>query len=247
MSILLVACATKKANEKKKTTAPMVELIIGTIPEKVVIYENGRDSLGETPLRIKRPANSSLRIKLVKNGYKASYKNVFLTDKKEQKRIFRMRPKTASLIVTSFPTRGASVILDGRYFGKTPMNEEIPLGKHHIAVLRPFMQAYEKEFEMKVALEKTKIRAQFIPLMRRKVDGKAGYLSVKMPHANGWVTLNKKIIGMAPLERIKIKAGEYRLGIYGLRDSKELYSQKIRINKAKLVDIDLKENDLRPK
>ncbi|GEM_PF-1272675 len=89
--------------------------------------------------------------------------------KVEQKTV---EPASAGLKLESIPP-GAQVFVDGMMKGKTPVQMELPLGKHRVKFTLSGYQNWENEVQVKEGME-TPFRIQLKPVFRKEPEAKKG-------------------------------------------------------------------------
>ncbi len=84
------------------------------------------------------------------------------------------QPKPAELVLDSDPG-GASVSVDGRAIGHTPLRRTLPAGPHRIAATAPGMQRVEREIDLRPGAPTTlSLSLPPVPLRRLRFDAPAG-------------------------------------------------------------------------
>lgn len=166
-ALLCSACAEKKTPPPEKVEA-RVEVTVRSVPPGAAVLLTGRDRLGETPLILRRRPGERVRLHFAKEGYQPAIRNLFVEGKKKQTLRVRLRKETGTLIVDTGLIRGAKVLLDGSYRGRSPLRVELTVGEHLLRVEKPGAIPFEKRVRIEKPGQQLRVPVRVTPLDKNK-------------------------------------------------------------------------------
>ncbi|MCD4741003.1 MAG: PEGA domain-containing protein, partial [Desulfobacteraceae bacterium] len=137
--------------KKKKPPKREGLIIVYSHPENAKIFIQNRE-MGKTPRKFSLPEGSHT-IEIRKKGYKLYKKQVHITPWKtlyvnaglEKKFIQR---QYGEVHISSSP-KGAKIVVDGKYYGRSPMSLRLVPGKHNIKITKRGFQTYKQRIRIK--------------------------------------------------------------------------------------------------
>ena len=118
-------------------------ILVRSTPSGAHVFVDGKDR-GQTPATIRELGEGDHRVRLERDGYAAAERKITISSKQPSPSLSVPLKKTAapaavtvgSLLVESRPA-GASVIVDGRHAGTTPLRlSDVRTGNHAIRIER---------------------------------------------------------------------------------------------------------------
>ncbi|MCP3898617.1 MAG: PEGA domain-containing protein, partial [Desulfobacteraceae bacterium] len=224
-----------KSFKLKKKRPPKREglIIVYSHPENAKIFIQNR-KMGQTPRKFSFP-EGSYTIEIRKKGYQPYKKQVHITPWKtlyvnaglEKKSIQR---KNGDVHISSSP-KGAKIMVDGKYYGRSPMSLGLVPGKHYIKITKRGFQTYEQRIRIK-PFQSHYINAALVRVV--PVKNYNGKINVVSKPLGSKVFINGAYQGKTPLE-FKLPADIYTLEIRhkGYRN----YKQQIKIKPGKRLHI----------
>jgi PEGA domain len=140
---------------KHNQPATAKELIIESEPAGAVVFLDGLQLEGVTPLSVKSPpAETTLTIKVVQSEFQPVERKVKLAQDETRRISIRLVQGEAGLEVESTPW--VKVKLDGHFLGVTPLRrEDLPAGDHEI-------ELYNQSLELSVKENVTLVKGEFV-------------------------------------------------------------------------------------
>lgn len=198
-------------------------------PTGAAVFIGERQRVGRTPMTLTRPAFDRVRIELVKQGYQREHLTALVEPGVVTKVHGRLQRPRGTLVVQSGLIKGARVEVDGKYRGRTPIRVKVSAGlEHRLEVSRDGFLTDKRV----VTVEAGEHKQINVMLPREGTDRRRlGWLSVDHPQPCK-VHLNGKLLGAAPIERIPLPVGRYRIELRGTSD-RLLLRRRVRIRPGK--------------
>ncbi len=144
------------ASELRKAYLAVVS--VNSSPKGADLYLNGKLA-GKTPITLELQPGTYL-LKLAKEGFEPAIRKFELHPGERVTIDRRLKSTKASLYVESDPP-GSSVLIDGKFQGKTPFRGELKAGKHKLVVKRNGYKPYAVDLTVKGG-EEVKISARLL-------------------------------------------------------------------------------------
>ncbi|RLF79384.1 hypothetical protein DRN44_08975, partial [Thermococci archaeon] len=205
-------------------------LVVSSTPSGASVYIGG-EYKGQTPLTLNVPPGT-YTVEIRKTDYKPHTETITLQAGEERQINVQLEALFGFLNVYS-NVQGASVYIDGKKIGETPLKEyKISTGSHRIEV-RPDNQDYNPYSET-VVIEPTKTHT-----INARLTLKEATLSVGSTPTGADVYVNNQYSGTTPLT-LKLTPGTYTVKI--TKDDYEPYVETVTLNpgESKSINIQLK-------
>lgn len=241
LALVLVAlpgCGGERSKEDKRPEPKPGKVTVTTVPTGAAVLLDGHRRIGRTPLTLKRPAFTRLKLALVKDGYKI-FRTTTTVEPGGHTRIRgTLIKEQAYLVVRSGVVRGAKIVIDGQRRGRTPNKVKVEAGKQlMIEVSDQGFKTYRAQVKL-VAGETRDLDAFLVPEGKRAFP--VGWLSVEADEP-ALVRLGSTPLGSTPLTKVPLRARRYRLQITS-QDKKRKRTLRVRIkaNEERKVKVELK-------
>ncbi len=193
---------------------------------KILINQN---LIGESPIKNFSTETGALNLNIEKEGYSLIDTLINISEEKENSFSFTLKQVTgtASLNITSNPS-GAEVWIDGKRFGRTPIDKsQIPAGTHRILIRQNGYADY--------LLHSVKIAANQITVIPTINLSPAGYLTVSSDQADAEIFIDNQSVGKGEYKNDKMESGEYNISIR--KSGFKPYNEKIKLEADKPVNV----------
>jgi len=198
----------KKTRIKVRLDPVFGQLVISTrAREEARVYLDG-DALGTTPLTLKRVVAGMHTVKVSRELYRDFEKKVRVRSGKTTRVLARLRPGYGTLITESVPT-GASVKVDGKTRGVTPLELRLSPGEHQIVLEGSGSSRGKTE------------RKVFIKLRKKR------RLKVKLPVLTGSLMIDT-VPFAAQIELDGVKKGKAPLSLKGVPIGSHVLMARVR-------------------
>jgi hypothetical protein len=155
------------------TTDLSARLAVNTNPVGASVFVNGRLA-GATPLSVGGLKQGGYTLRIEKEGFAPLIKNIQLAGADLELRESLKRNGMGSLNVDIRPY-GAEVLLDGEFFGHTPLQrEDVPVGPHELLIrktnFKPYMQRVELNGEEQLSFKDFQLEDIVLAMLRNAVE-----------------------------------------------------------------------------
>ncbi|RPJ11062.1 MAG: PEGA domain-containing protein [Deltaproteobacteria bacterium] len=155
-----------KAREKTRVDVSLKRqmggLLVRTEPAGANVYVDG-NLAGVTPQESKGLVPGSHRVRVEKEGYEVSEKEVMVKANERVEVSVSLKRVLGSLVIQTEPTR-ANVYIDGKSVGLSPHEaKEVSPGSHRVRVIKEGYEVWEKEVIVEAG-KKEEIRSQLVKL-----------------------------------------------------------------------------------
>lgn len=179
-------------------------------PASAAVYRDRHVRLGRTPLSLTFTDGTLLQLTLIKNGYEPHSFTVMI-EGGHQKRVHEVMGRAMGfLLVRTGPIRGAQILVDGTYRGRTPDKVEVSVGQEHaLEVNKDGFHPYRERVAVQPGIT-TEVNALLLP--SRLSRAPMGWLSVTSDQPASAV-LNGKPLAPLPIERIPLPVRRHQLRV----------------------------------
>jgi sugar lactone lactonase YvrE len=182
---------------------PVGDLIVDSDPPGADVTVD-EEPKGRTPITLNGIKAGIRVVTLNLDGYRLWRGEVRIEDGGRVRSSVTLEPLLGSMAVSSSPS-GAKVYLDGEPKGQTPIEiSQVSVGNHQ---LRLSLRGY-RDWMDQVAVEPGGRVSRQVALALM-----AGWVWVASEPAGATATIDGRLIGQTPLERIELPAGEHRLNL----------------------------------
>lgn len=196
--------------ERKRPPVLKGKIKIYSYPDNAMVYIDGKP-LGRTPIKAKLPQKSYL-VEIKKKGYVRFEEHVYVISRDTvyvnanlEKKYDRYR--YGKVHIDSVPA-GGKVILNGNYYGKTPMTLKLPEGEHHIEVYKRGFDAHRENLVVQPKQEYV-VNIYFEEYPPREENGR---LKIVCKPVGSKVFIDRIYKGKTPIE-FELPRGAYTLEI----------------------------------
>lgn len=239
LTFALAACSAKRAPgpDSRAAAPPTGSLTVTSEPAGAAVLLRGHRRLGKTPLTIRRPDATGLRLTLIKDGHLKDTFNALVEGGRSKNVHRKLRALQGTLVVHAGPFRGGRVTVDGEYVGRLPLRAEVDADKEHQveAVMEGF-HPYRERVTVQAG-KKVQINAVLLPS-----TGKApriGWLTVTSD-TPAVVSLSGKALGKTPLGKLPVPARQHKLQVTSARlKLSRTVKISVKAGEVKVVNVDL--------
>jgi len=180
-------------------------LIVNSEPVDADVYLDGK-SVGKTPLEIKNVAEGEHRLKLELVNFYPSEEKVFVNSGQSTRSNATLRIRMGVMDITSNPV-GASVSLNGRFFGKTPLFlDKVEPGQVTLEITAPSYRSFRDLYIVKPS---------DTIIIRESLKLRTGYLTVVSTPREVVVRIEEhgriRKLGVTPVVKESLNVGEYKI------------------------------------
>ncbi|MCD4754306.1 MAG: PEGA domain-containing protein [Deltaproteobacteria bacterium] len=211
----------------KEVNAELVPRLLGGLtvqsdPEGANVYLDGQMK-GVTPLRLDKVKKGAINLEIKKDHYSTVKRNLVVNPSLGETTVdIHLESLCGSLVVKSSPG-GATVFVDGKEKGVTPLNlENVEKGLHIVKVVKHCFSVVEKKVDIIVS-KKTDIDV--------RMESLCGSLVVKSSPGGATVFVDGKEKGVTPLRLDNVRKGN--LNIKLIKKGFETESKIITVNPSK--------------
>jgi len=174
------------------------ELMVKSDPEGADVYLDGQMK-GVTPLRLDKVKKGTINLEIKKDHYSTVKRNLVVKPSLGETTVdVHLESLCGSLVVKSLPG-GATVFVDGKEKGVTPLNlENVEKGLHVVKVSKNCFSVVEKQVDI-TASKKTEVDVH--------LENLCGSLAVKSLPGGATVFVDGKEKGVTPLRLDNIRKG----------------------------------------
>lgn len=210
-------------------------LYVNSVPSGATVICNLADNQDTTPGVLSIPDGSggvpsSFTVRFTKDGYEPYYYTVYRSDfyDNEQTITAHLTPiqEGGSLYVTSSP-KGASVYVDGSYFGRTPVSDEVAPGTHTVRISLDGYSTVSKSVYVGEGSTAT-VSVSLDPVVS------TGYLSVSSTPKYADVYVDNAYMGQTPMT-MSLDTGNHSVTFK--KSGYSNYSTSVRINAGQTSSI----------
>jgi len=221
--------------EPISTTAKKGSLDVSSTPDKAKVYINDQYK-GDTPLKLDLDIGT-YNLKITKSGYQDYTDKITI----EENKILKLSPKLSSSTSSTTPTQpvlkqgklsldsnpqGADVYINGKLYGKTPLNTNLNVGSYKVEIKKDGYLPYS----LTVQINENKEYKETIPLHPISVKG---ILKVSCDPSGALIYLNDVIIGHTSIN-IELDPGYYKLKIE--KEGYMTYLEDIKVEAGGIVE-----------
>ena len=236
------ACNQRGKQPAKKKAAPRA-MPDGTVkvtsePSGAAVFLRGNHRLGKTPLTLKRPDATGLRLMLVKESYQRETFFVMVEGGKNKVEHHKLSPEQGKILVRAGPFRGGQVKIDGKFVGRVPSRPDVEAGVEHLVeVVMDNFHTYTERVTVKSGMLVT-VNAIMIPSTQKAP--KLAWLRLETD-APAMVYLDGTLIGSTPIAKIPVPAKKHVLKVASkaLRREKTV-SFSLKVGETKKLKVNLK-------
>ena len=242
MCLAGAGCSQRGRSPAKKKAAPRAlpdgTVKIISVPPGAAVFLRGHHRLGNTPLTIKRPNGTGMRLMLVKERYQRLTFFVMVEGGKHKDVRQKLYPEQGEILVRAGPFRGGMIMIDGKYVGRVPNSTEVEANKEHLVeVTMDKFHPYTERITVKPNMVAT-VNAMMIPSSQKAPN--LGWIALETD-APGMVYLDGTLIGSTPIAKIPVPAKKHVLKV----SSKALRREKtvtfeVKKGEVKKVKVELK-------
>lgn len=193
--------------ESKKVEAPAGSVKITTEPAGAAVLLRGHQRLGHTPLTLKRPDATGMRLMLVKDRYQRETFFVLVEGGRHKVVHRRLSPEQGKVLVRAGPIRGGRITINGEFVGRLPTSTEVKAGVEHVVeVTMNRFHSYKETVTVKAGQLVT-VNAIMIPSNQKKP--RMGWLTLQTD-VPAMVYLDGTLIGSSPITKIPVPAKKHQ-------------------------------------
>lgn len=236
------ACSQRGKQPTRKKAAPGT-MPAGTVkitsePGGAAVFLRGHHRLGNTPLTLKRPDATGMRLMLVKDRYQRESFFVLVEGGKHKEVHRKLYPEQGKILVRAGPFRGGQIKIDGKFVGRVPSRPDVEAGVEHVVeVTMDNFHPYTERVTVKAGMVVT-VNAIMIPTTQKAP--KLAWLVLETD-APAMVYLDGTLIGSTPIAKIPVPAQKHVLKVASkaLRREKTV-SFTLKVGETRQLKVNLK-------
>ena len=233
LAALVASCSQRAAPPAKKAAPAKPEgtVKVSSVPTGAAVFLRGNHRLGVTPLTLRRPDATGLKLVLVKDGYQKESFFVMVEGGQDKVEHHKLYAQQGKIVVRAGPLRGGKIMINGKYLGRVPNDTDVKAGvSHKVEVTMNNYHPYTEPVTVKAGSVYT-VNAIMIPSSRPKP--KRGWIELTTD-APAMIHLNGALLGSSPMPKIPVPAKTHTLRV----SSKAL-------GKEKILKVEVKEGEMK--